>query len=397
MIDSGAAFADLIAPVSLKSFFAETWEQKPLHIPRSPSPIYETLLTAGDVETAITSGGLRYPAIQLAKSGAFFPANTFCRDIRSGDDVFSGVPDLERVQSEYQAGATISLPGFHRAWPPLGALAAGVEGYFDHAVHTNVYLTPGNAAGFTPHYDTHDVFILQISGVKHWRIYNPPLALPHRTQPFNPQHYKPSDPLLEMDLAPGDLLYLPRGFVHTTTTSHSASMHVTLGITVYTWVDVLAEWLQSSKNDARFRRALPPGFATQAELKPSMTAEFEALLGELKRSSGTEPLIDVFVRKVRSGLNGPTDKFHLDVAAIGPQSLVKALDRSRYSIAEDGGAIVLSFLGKVVTLPLHTRPILEAMCRATPFRPADLKSHLGEDAKLALVRHLHKEGFLSSG
>jgi hypothetical protein len=388
-------FADLIAPLSLSEFFAETWEQKPLHIRRSPSPIYDTLLTAGDVETAITSGGLRYPAIQLAKSGAFFPAETFCRSIRSGDDVFSGVPDLSRVQSEYQAGATISLPGFHRSWGPLGALAAAVEGYFDHAVHTNVYITPGNSAGFTPHYDTHDVFILQISGAKHWRIYNPPLTLPHRTQPFSPSNYRPSDPLLEVDLVPGDLLYLPRGFVHSTTTSDAASMHVTLGVTVYTWVDLMAEWLQTAKNDPRFRRALPPGFAKDADQKPALMAEFAQLLSEFQDGE-TDHLIDPFLKKVGSNVGGTGGRFDFAVAAIGSQSKLRMPRPTHYTITEIGGEVAIKFNGKALTLPAHLRPTLECMGKAGSFCSADLASHLGEDAKLALVRHLHKEGLLLS-
>jgi JmjC domain len=254
-------FADLLAPVRPETFFEQHWENKPLHIQRSESSFYDNLLTNGDVEAAISSGGLRYPAIQLAKDGGFFSAEAITRNIRSGDDIFTGVPNLDRVRAEYQSGATISLPAFHRAWQPLGVLAAAIEDGFDHPVHTNVYITPGNASGFTPHYDTHEVFVLQIAGGKRWRIHKPPLSLPHRSQPFDPRSYVSSAPLSEVALAPGDLLYLPRGFVHTTSNSNSFSVHVTLGVTVFTWVEVFVDWIQSSKNCLSFRRALPPGFA----------------------------------------------------------------------------------------------------------------------------------------
>ena len=142
-------FADLLAPVRSETFFEQHRENKPLHIQRSESNFYDNLLTNGDVEAAISSGGLRYPAIQLAKDGGFFPDEAFTRNIRSGEDIFTGVPNLDRVRAEYQSGATISLPAFHRAWRPLGALVAAIEEDFDHPVHTNVYITPGNASGFT--------------------------------------------------------------------------------------------------------------------------------------------------------------------------------------------------------------------------------------------------------
>jgi ribosomal protein L16 Arg81 hydroxylase len=83
-------------------------------------------------------------------------------------------------------------------------------------VHANVCITPQNSSGFTPHYDTHEVLVLQIGGSKVWRIYDPPLKLPHRSQPFNAaSHRLPPRPRprFELEMRPGDLLYLPRGYV----------------------------------------------------------------------------------------------------------------------------------------------------------------------------------------
>ncbi len=86
-----------------------------------------------------------------------------------------------------------------RIWSKDGRRGAGNDG-----------LTPGDASGFTTHYDTQDVFILQIGGRKHWRISQPTIALPHRTQACSPIGFAPPPPDLELELEPGDLLYLPR-------------------------------------------------------------------------------------------------------------------------------------------------------------------------------------------
>jgi ribosomal protein L16 Arg81 hydroxylase len=313
-----AAFADLLAPLRPERFFKRYWESRPLRLQRSQTDYYAQLLTNRDVEAAISSGGLRYPAIQLARDGGFFAPEAFTRNIRSGGDVFTGIPDLERIRAEYRSGATISLPGFHRAWQPLGTLAAAIEAEFDHPVHTNVYVTPGNAVGFTSHYDTHEVFVLQIAGGKRWRIHEPPLPLPHRSQPFNPHSYAPSAPLLELDLAPGDLLYLPRGFVHTTTTSDRSSVHVTLGITVYTWVDLLSEWVQLSRRGQNFRRALPPGFAGQEGVGRALGDRLRQLITELHSVTDYNTFLDGFSRRVRAARVGLGADFSTDVAAAEP-------------------------------------------------------------------------------
>ena len=391
------SFELMIAPVSLDEFFSKHWEKEPLFIRRSDPGFYDGLLTLQDLQTAISSGGLRYPAIQLSRDGGFLPPEAFCKDIRAGDVVFDGVPELARVQAEYQSGTTISLPGFHRAWGPLARLATAVETYLDHAVHTNIYITPGAVSGFGPHYDVHDVFIFQISGAKHWKIYPPILDLPHASQPFRPRMFTDSAPLLELDIEPGDLLYLPRGFVHTTNTGNRASAHATLGVTVYTWVELLAIWLQSSKNEVDFRRALPPGFAHRPELKQELKDGFARLVAGFQANLDGEKLVESFLQRVRDGYPGQRAAgagFDANVVVIGPRSELKTLPRGRYRLCEEDGGIVLKFDGKAVPMPPRVRAALDDMCKKPSFRPADLAGDLNEETKLALARHLHKEGFL---
>lgn len=306
-------FADMIAPVSLDSFLGEHWGVKPLHIRRPEPDFYAQLLTKTDIDNAISSGGLRFPAIQLAKRGMFYPPEAFTRNIRSGEELFTGVPQLDRLRAEYQAGATISLPAFHRACKPLGDLVADIEADFNHAVHTNIYVTPGNAAGFAPHYDGHDVFILQIAGNKHWTIHAPVIPLPHRSQRFDPRTSESATPLLELDPAPGDMVYLPRGFVHTTSTSARFSIHVTLGITVYTWIELLSEWVQSGRNRPALRRALPPGFATREHLRDALKHELLRMMTELQENSDYDAFLDAFAQRVRSARPRVPGAFDTDV------------------------------------------------------------------------------------
>jgi hypothetical protein len=393
-----ASFEDMIAPTSLAEFFSKYWEKQPLFMRRSSPHYYEPLLTLENVQNAISAGGLRYPAIQLSKGGGFLPPEAYCQDIRSGDVVFSGVPNIGRLHAEYQSGATISLPGFHRAWEPLQRLTTAVEAYLDHAIHTNVYLTPGAVSGFGPHYDVHDVFVFQISGSKHWKIYSPIFDLPHASQPFRPQMFTQSAPLLELDIEPGDLLYLPRGFVHTTNTTDRASAHVTLGVTVYTWMELLAIWLQSSKNDVAFRRALPPGFASRPELKQGLKAEFSKLVSGLHDKLDGENVIESFLQRVREGYpgqRGSSVEFDANAVAIGPGSQLQTLPRDRYARAEEGGSLILRFEGKTIPVSVRARATLDAICERSSFKPAELPSELSEETRLFLIRHLYKEGFLN--
>ena len=45
-------------------------------------------------------------------------------------------------------------------------------------MQANAYLTPAGAAGLAPHHDTHDVFVLQVAGAKHWTVRAPVVDTP---------------------------------------------------------------------------------------------------------------------------------------------------------------------------------------------------------------------------
>jgi ribosomal protein L16 Arg81 hydroxylase len=301
-------FAALLAPVLPDDFFRNQWERKPLHLSRGDAHYYDGVLTNDDLESIISSADLRYPAILLARDGGYVPQEAYTKNIQQGRESFNGVADVAQIQSEYRSGSTIVLNALHRTWAPLRKLCESLEHDFTHLVRANAYLTPADTPGFAPHYDTHEVFVLQVAGSKRWRVFQPPLALPHHTQPFSPAGYVPR-PLLELELKQGDLLYLPRGYVHAAHTSQVHSAHVTIGISVYTWVDLLSELIASSKESHQFRTALPPGFARKEDmkkkLKEGLTVSARALIG----NCDSDRLIDDFLQRVRSALVRPQGTF----------------------------------------------------------------------------------------
>ncbi len=294
-------FAALIAPVLPDDFFREHWERKPLHLPRGDAHYYDRVLTNDDLEAYIASTDLRYPAIQLARDGGYVAPEAYTKNIPQGRESFNGVPDVAKVQAEYRSGSTIVLNGLHRTWAPIKELCEALENDFTHLVRANAYLTPEGTPGFAPHYDTHEVFVLQVAGSKRWRVFQPPLTLPHHTQQFTPAGYVPR-PLLELELKQGDLLYPPRGYVHAAHTAHVHSAHVTIGISVYTWVDLLSELVASSKELHQFRTALPPGFARKEEMKKKLKEGLMAGARGLIGNCDSDRVVDDFLQRVRSGL-----------------------------------------------------------------------------------------------
>jgi ribosomal protein L16 Arg81 hydroxylase len=244
----------LIAPIEPAHFFAEFWEKRPLVISRQSPDYYSDLCSLADVDRILSSSDLRYPAIRMVRHGPDLPTNAYTRDLRSRRFVFAGVGDTDRILLEYQRGATILLQRVERSWPPLTALCGSLEQVFYHPVDANAYLTPASSQGFGVHYDTHDVFILQLTGSKHWRLYEAPLRLPLESQPFDQLDVNPGPLSQQIDLHAGDLIYLPRGTFHEALTSTCSSLHVTVAITPHRWADLIADAVAVvARRDERFR------------------------------------------------------------------------------------------------------------------------------------------------
>jgi ribosomal protein L16 Arg81 hydroxylase len=386
----------LLNPVAAESFFKDYWERTFLHIARGEPDYYRELLSAEDIDHLISHGDGRYPAVRLAKGGAFFPPEAYTRDVHYGDDAFNGVPDVEKIFTEYLSGATVTLPGLHHSWAPLARFCFELENQLSHVVHTNVYVTPANATGFTTHYDTHDVFILQIAGAKHWQICEPPLALPHRSQPFSSERdHGPTELVAELLLKPGDALYLPRGYIHSTTTSSSYSAHITVGVTVYTWVELASELLPSLISDLDFRHALPAGFANSDDAKSTLASELRTLFTAKMQALDVDVLTSSFLKRVRGSRSRAPIAFRADVSAIGPNTSLKMCMGRQYRLAEEGDHVVLSVEERRVVLPRAVWGTLQAICTGDPFCPTNLPGAVPVAAKLSLARYLHGLGLVT--
>ncbi len=386
----------LLSPIPTRDFFSKYWERQPLFVRRQEPTYYGRLMTAADLEGIVSDSDGRYPAIRLAKSGGYFAPEVYTHTIKHGDESFVGIPDIKKVSEEYRRGATIALPAIHRRWKALGLLCDQLQTDLDHPTHANVYITPGNAAGFTPHYDVHDVFVLQLAGKKHWSIYPPVIELPHRSQLFTPQAYSGQAPFMEVELSAGDLLYLPRGFLHSTSTSDSFSAHTTIGITVFTWADLLKEYAQRAIVDIEHRRALPPGFASRNDLNASLKQQLIHALHHLQETTDVDVLIESFRSRVRAAHVPRPPPFKADVMVVTLDSVLKAPPAESYHFIEESGKTFLEFNAVRYQITSPVAQCIRALCARPNFRGSELTEHLDADSRLALIRHLSDIGFLTS-
>lgn len=389
--------AGLLAPVSLAEFFATYHEKAPLVLQRGAPGFYGPVLTRADVDHLLTGTGLRAPAIRLVKDGQTLPVEEYTRDLPWGGAVFSGMIDADRVATHFRDGCTVVLEALHRQWPPLGYLCRSLEEHFGHPLQTNVYFTPRRSQGFVAHWDTHDVFVLQLAGTKHWKLYEGPIHLPGRRQPFVKGEAQPGRLLRELEVQPGDLLYIPRGVMHEAATSDTDSLHITIGLLPYTWYDVFRAALDAIEGDAAFRESLPP-LATRdpAAAAAALGDAFRERAAALGSATDLAAILDGLATQFVQG-RFPLVPGVIDAAweaeAVQPTDRVRRRPGVLARTATRGDEVVLLFHNKEVAFPDWVAPVLAVLLPGEPVVVADLPE-LDEAGQLVLVRRLLAEGFL---
>jgi ribosomal protein L16 Arg81 hydroxylase len=376
----GVALARALAPVEPERFLAEYWETKPLVVQRSEPGRYDDLLSTEDVERLVTSPGLRHPGFRLVRADGTPAVSSFTETIPWRPNGFTGAANVPRVVEEWERGTTIVLQGLHHTWPPLAAYCRSLEASLEQTAQANAYYTPRGSQGLAVHHDTHDVFVLQVSGEKRWLVYDPVWELPLKHQRYTKEMGGVGEPVLDLVLQAGDTLYLPRGWMHEALTSDSDSLHLTVGVNVYSWIDAFKAALAECEDEAAFRRS-PGGAADEL---------VELLAARLSPEDVERRRLEKFVESRRPVLDGQL----AELRALESLTLDTPLVRRATVIAELEGT-TLRYEGKHVEFPEHLRDDLDFVVRAEErFTARDLPGTLDDEGRLVLVRRLVREGFL---
>jgi hypothetical protein len=290
------------------------------------------------------------------------------------------------VLAEWDRGATIVLQGLHLTRPAVGAFCRSLEETLGHPAQANAYYTPRSAQGLPVHHDTHDVFVLQVAGEKQWLVYPPALELPLKDQRYSAELGEPGAPIEDRVLRPGDTLYLPRGWLHEALTSDTDSLHLTIGVSVITWLDAFKNALEELGDDVRFRRSWQSGEGADELV--------EVLSERLDREDVERRARAKLVRSRRPIREGQFRQLR----ALEELLTETTLERNPTVLAdlvERNGVVSLVFEGREVTFPGHVREEVAAVAIAEePFTASELPGSLDDNGRLVLVRRLVREGFL---
>ena len=376
--------ARLISPISEEEFRKEYFERKPLIISRNDSNFYDDLLTLEDFDRGIATT-TSYVKTAEAKS-------------KKNAKLGSGSSERERLLADMRGGSTLVLDQFQDREPKLGLLCRRLEQELSHRFQTNCYLTPPQGAGFTPHWDNHDVFVLQVFGSKHWKVEKQRRRLPGKSDFMAEEEGRTvrEEDAFSFTLNQGDMIYIPRGVVHAAECGSQASLHITLGLMPNTWDDLLNAAVKAIVDqDERLRHTLPLGF-----MRGDRRALVKRLIATL-RSATDENFLDAVVNQFSDEL---VTRFPIDLSGQVTQFFQPTEIKSEdtfgprpgvvFRMHVDADTVRINVGGRTIAFPDFFKEALECALKQPSYLVRSLPGDLEEEEKIFFIERLMQEGLV---
>ncbi len=389
-------FAKLLAPISIKDFLDEYWEKQPLHISERAASFYQAILSVNEMDILLARHHLTPPTIRVVANQQEMLSDRYIKA--------DGSLNLNQLYKGYHEGHTLIINGLQQFWQPLAEACLNVQHFLNHNVVANCYLSPPNSKGLMPHYDTHDVFVMQIEGSKQWYLHPAKNTVPllGSFQPVIPETQLNS-PLLSIQLNPGDLLYVPRGCIHHAETFDSFSLHVTMGIYPAQWLDLVASAITAvSLRNSKLRRSLPIGYLENPEGVALLQETFQEILLTVASDSqaladGLEILRDRFIHQTTPLPDGHFHQLHKLEEVNLMSTVIKRSGLHCRVIRTGMDSVSIQFPGNTISGKSHLESTFNFIANANDaFKVVELPDKLTDDGKVTIVKRLIRGGLLQS-
>jgi ribosomal protein L16 Arg81 hydroxylase len=385
------SLAWLLEPLSVDTFLDEVWGKDHHHVARGHADYFDDLVRQPSTPDGLLELFRHEPAgIRLVRG----PDKKGPDNYRLAD----GSLDIAGVRNDFAHGYTIVMDGIEQYVRTIGTLARSLEVELNFPTRVNAYITPPQSSGLVPHYDDHDVLVVQIQGSKSWHLYvgadRPAREVQRGTEKAVAIESltAPTDLLLES----GDVLYVPRGRVHAAQTLAEPSVHLTIGIHAPTVLMLAIGALHSlSFRDDRLNARLPPRHLDDRDLESTVRDLVRDAIADVDDSraldDGLGLLADVLVRR---GTCPPVGKM-ASANAIDVQTWVVKHQPLYAHVKTVADGVTLQFASLSIDAGADHEDAMRFVAdHVEPFRVAELPG-LRSDQQTDLARTLIVSGFLA--
>jgi len=254
------------------------------------------------------------------------------------------------------------------------------------------FSVPGGGVG--PHIDQYDVFIIQGMGSRRWRVGD---KLPMRQFCPHPAllHVDPFTPIIDEDLEPGDILYIPPGFPHDGFT-HETALNYSVGFRGPNGRDLVSSFADYAlENDLGGEHYSDPDLTLREH--PGKVEEYEL---DRLRGMMVEMLNQPEDFKQWFGRFATTPRHELDIAPAEPayeQSEILDALMQGDSLTRLSGLRVLNVGERffVNSEPLNTKnaKAADVLCRYTTVGKSELGEAMQDGEFIEVLTELVNQGY----
>lgn len=250
------ALARLLEPIGPDAFFAQHWERAPVHLV-SASRRARPLLEHDALFEALIGRETSPEGLML------FPEHLGRGPIAERDLL----GDRSLFQAYVDAGHPIVWSRARGVFPEVDALSRALSEAFGAHVWPNVYATGSAGTPFEMHFDCHEVFAVHCAGRKSWtisevRVDRPLDAADMEATVRAVMQARRAEAERRVAhryaVAPGDVVYIPRGQFHNAAAEGARSLHITFGVRLPSGHDVTSALARVALADPALREYLPP-------------------------------------------------------------------------------------------------------------------------------------------
>jgi len=299
--------SQLLAPMPVEQFLAEYHDKLPLHL-KGDAAKFAAVFSWRQINRLLDmTHAWSSHSLQLVLDGKPIPAEQYC--VRAtGRDANAQLmqPVTERVRAWVGKGASIVLNDVDSLTPGLASVSHAIESAGLGKAQANVYISWQSHKAFPAHYDTHDVWAVQVEGEKCWNIWEGraewPISHPLWRSQDQAHHEQHKGKLrARILMKPGDLLYLPRGWYHDALAEAPASVHVAYGAHAPNGMDVMNILLERVLYETTFRQPLPrqDGSAAAKFALTQRAGQLGARVAELAKDPKVMAVLEQFVADYR--------------------------------------------------------------------------------------------------
>ena len=312
----------LFGGISPDQFMKRYWHKKPLLI-RGAIPAFSLAKkNASELSSPISTQELFELADNELLESRLIQSKPW--SLKSGPFKRKAIPKID------QADWTLLLQGMEAHHPTAAAILSWFRFIPDARLDDLMISIAGVGGGVGPHFDSYDVFLIQMSGRRRWRIseqkdltLNPNLPM-KILQDFRVDQ--------EWDLEPGDMLYLPPHIAHDGIALDAGCQTWSVGFRSQSYKEILQEglWrLAESLEDIpelNKRFADPKQTATHCaeQLPTEIIAQVEQKLKGLKLDR-----VDTFLPGIAAYLSEPKPQAYFDGTAnkLSPEQFRRQLSK----------------------------------------------------------------------